>query len=64
MMTATVTATMTATLKEFLDDSPEPVNIFLQWGQPGDYAPGQVDAWMTLKNQYGDVWHPDPVKTL
>ncbi|MGJ3251152.1 MAG: ChuX/HutX family heme-like substrate-binding protein [Elainellaceae cyanobacterium] len=49
----------------FLDDSSQPaLSLFLQWGKPGDYAPGQVDAWTTLKNQYGDSWHPDPIETL
>ncbi|MGJ3246423.1 MAG: hypothetical protein ACFE0I_10155 [Elainellaceae cyanobacterium] len=61
-----MTATMTAMLKEFLEDcSSEPaLSLLLQWGKPEDCAPRQVDAWMMLKNQYGDSWHPDPVETL
>lgn len=41
-----MTATMNAMLKEFLEVcSSEPaLSLFLQWGKPGDYAPGHVDA--------------------
>lgn len=49
----------------FLDDHTEPaLSLFLQWGKPGEYAPGQVEAWQALKEQYGDVWQPAPVETL
>lgn len=45
----------------FLDDKQEPaLSVFLQWGKPGEYEPGQVEAWQTLKEQYGEVWQPAP----
>jgi putative heme iron utilization protein len=48
-----------------LDDTGEPaLSLFLQWGKPGEYAPGQVEAWHMLKEQYGEVWQPVPVETL
>lgn len=48
-----------------LDDSGEPsLSLFLQWGKPGEYADGQVEAWQALKAQYGEVWQPDPVTEL
>jgi putative heme iron utilization protein len=49
----------------FLDEQSEPaLSLFLQWGKPGEYAPGQVEAWHALKDQYGDVWQPAPVEAL
>jgi putative heme iron utilization protein len=46
----------------FLDDQQEPaLSLFLQWGKPGEYEPGQVEAWQTLQHQYGEVWQPEPV---
>ena len=46
----------------FLDDQQEPaLSLFLQWGKPGEYEPGQVEAWQTLQQQYGEVWQPEPV---
>lgn len=46
----------------FLDEKNEPaLSAFLQWGKPGEYAPGQVAAWQTLREQYGEVWEPQPV---
>ena len=49
----------------FLDDTGEPgLSLFLQWGKPGEYAPGQVEAWCRLKEQYGEVWQPLPVEAL
>lgn len=47
----------------FLDAKQEPaLSAFLQWGKPGEYAPGQVEAWQALKAQYGEVWEPVPVE--
>lgn len=49
----------------FLDEQAEPaLSLFLQWGKPGEYAPGQVEAWHTLKEHYGEVWQPVPVETV
>jgi len=49
----------------FLDDTGEPaLSFFLQWGKPGEYEPGQVDAWHSLKDQYGEFWQPEPVESL
>ncbi|MEH1868509.1 MAG: ChuX/HutX family heme-like substrate-binding protein [Nostoc sp.] len=43
----------------FLDDKHEPaLSLFLQWGKPGEYEPGQVEAWQTLLEKYGEVWQP------
>lgn len=48
-----------------LDETGESaMSLFLQWGKPGEYAPGQVEAWHQLKEQYGEVWQPAPVETL
>jgi putative heme iron utilization protein len=45
----------------FLDEKQEPaLSAFLQWGKPGEYEPGQVEAWQTLREQYGEVWQPAP----
>lgn len=47
----------------FLDEQTEPaLSLFLQWGKPGEYAPGQVEAWHALKQQYGEVWQPAPAE--
>ncbi|MEH1809973.1 ChuX/HutX family heme-like substrate-binding protein [Nostoc sp.] len=47
----------------FLDDKQEPaLSLFLQWGKPGEYEPGQVEAWETLKKKYGDIWEPLPAE--
>ncbi len=44
----------------FLNEQAEPgLSLFLQWGKPGEYAPGQVEAWQALKNQYGELWQPE-----
>jgi putative heme iron utilization protein len=49
----------------FLDNSSEPaLSLFLQWGKPGEYAAGQVEAWHALQEQYGEVWQPAPVDAL
>lgn len=49
----------------FLDESGESaLSLFLQWGKPGEYAEGQVEAWQALQEQYGTVWQPEPVTTL
>ena len=46
----------------FLDEKQEPaLSAFLQWGKPGEYAPGQVEAQQALRTQYGD-WQPAPVE--
>ncbi|MFN4843997.1 MAG: PhoH family protein, partial [Dolichospermum sp.] len=38
----------------FLDEKLEPaLSLFLQWGKPGEYEPGQVEAWQILKNVEG-----------
>jgi putative heme iron utilization protein len=41
-------------------DTPE-LSIFLQWGKPGEYAPGQVEAWQALQAKYGETWTPQPL---
>ncbi len=41
------------------DDKPA-LSAFLQWGKPGEYAPGQVQAWESLKAKYGDYWPVAP----
>lgn len=49
----------------FLDESGDPaLGLFLQWGKPGEYEPGQVESWATLKDQYGELWTPNPIETL
>ncbi len=49
----------------FLDDTQKPaLSLFLQWGKPGEYEPGQVEAWFALQKQYGEVWQPAPVSNL
>ncbi len=43
----------------FLDGNDKSVlSAFLQWGNPGEYANGQVEAWYALQEQYGRQWHP------
>ncbi len=49
----------------FLDEQEKPaLSLFLQWGKPGEYEPGQVEAWQALRDQYGEMWEPTPVTTL
>lgn len=49
----------------FVDEAGENAfSLFLQWGKPGEYAPGQVEAWEALRQQYGEDWQPEPVATL
>ncbi len=49
----------------FLDEQEKAaLSIFLQWGKPGEYEPGQVEAWQALKEQYGEVWQPAPVESV
>lgn len=49
----------------FLDELELPaLSLFLQWGKPGEYEPGQVEAWQALRDQYGEIWEPAPVETL
>ncbi len=44
----------------FLTAADQPaLSAFLQWGKPGEYAPGQVEAWEALKAKYGEQWHPE-----
>lgn len=40
------------------------LSAFLQWGKPGEYEPGQVEAWQSLQEKYGEVWQPAPVENL
>lgn len=48
-----------------LDKEQKPaLSIFLQWGKPGEYEPGQVAAWQALREQYGEVWEPTAVESL
>lgn len=35
------------------------LSIFLQWTKPGEYAPGQIEAWEALKLKYGESWSID-----
>ncbi|RCJ23855.1 heme utilization protein HuvX [Nostoc minutum NIES-26] len=47
----------------FLDEKQEPaLSLFLQWGKPGEYEPGQVEAWQALREKYGEVWEPLPAE--
>lgn len=47
----------------FLDDKQEPaLSLFLQWGKPGEYEAGQVEAWQFLREHYGDIWQPLPAE--
>jgi putative heme iron utilization protein len=49
----------------FLDEESEnALSLFLQWGKPGEYEPGQVETWQALRDRYGDTWEPAPVETL
>lgn len=49
----------------FVDEQGEAaLSLFLQWGKPGEYAPGQVEAWQALRQQYGDEWQPLPVEAI
>jgi putative heme iron utilization protein len=49
----------------FIDDEDAvAMSAFLQWGKPGEYEPGQVEAWEKLRAEYGEVWQPSPVETL
>ncbi|BDA67162.1 unknown protein [Rivularia sp. IAM M-261] len=46
----------------FLDEKQESaLSLFLQWGKPGEYEPGQVEAWQALRDEYGEVWETAPV---
>lgn len=49
----------------FLDKDEKPaLSLFLQWGKPGEYESGQVEAWQALREQYGEVWEPTAVESL
>ncbi len=39
------------------DELPE-LSIFVQWGKPGEYEPGQLEGWQSLKDKYGEIWTP------
>lgn len=46
----------------FLDEKEEnAMSLFLQWGKPGEYEPGKVEAWQQLREKYGEVWQPAPL---
>jgi len=48
-----------------LDKQNQPaLSLFLQWGKPGEYEPGQVEAWHSLREKYGEEWEPVPVESL
>lgn len=48
-----------------LDKQSQPaLSLFLQWGKPGEYEPGQVETWHSLREKYGEVWEPVPVESL
>ena len=34
------------------------LSLFLQWGKPGEYEPGQVAAFQQLREHYGAEWFP------
>ncbi|MTJ48465.1 heme utilization protein HuvX [Dolichospermum sp. UHCC 0259] len=45
----------------FVDAEEKPaLSLFLQWGKPGEYETGQVEAWHVLKEKYGEIWQPLP----
>lgn len=47
----------------FLDaDGENILSAFLQWGKPGEYEPGQVEAWQALQEKYGEAWIPAPAE--
>lgn len=49
----------------FLDEQDKSaLSLFLQWGKPGEYELGQVEAWQALREQYGEVWEPATVGEL
>jgi hypothetical protein len=49
----------------FLDENQQPaLSAFLQWGKPGEYEEGQVEAWLALKEQYGEMWEPAPLQDI
>jgi putative heme iron utilization protein len=49
----------------FLDEKEEPaLSLFLQWGKPGEYEPGQVENWLALREKYSEVWQPLPLESL
>lgn len=49
----------------FLDQQEKPaLSLFLQWGKPGEYEPGQVEAWHALREQFGEMWQPALLEAL
>ena len=49
----------------FLDAEEKPaLSLFLQWGKPGEYELGQVEAWQILKEKYGEILQPLALETL
>lgn len=37
-------------------DGKSALSAFLQWGKPGEYAEGKVEAWQALRQKYGEEW--------
>jgi putative heme iron utilization protein len=52
----------TYAIRFFADHEEPALSLFLQWGKPGEYEPGQVEAWQALQEQYGEVWQPVATK--
>ncbi len=49
----------------FLDEQEKSaLSLFLQWGKPGEYEPGQVEAWQALRDQYGEICEPAPFEAV
>ncbi|HEY9706439.1 MAG TPA: ChuX/HutX family heme-like substrate-binding protein [Allocoleopsis sp.] len=49
----------------FVDEKKEnALSLFLQWGKPGEYEEGVIDNWQKLKENYGEIWIPEPVESL
>ncbi|MBD1904286.1 heme utilization protein HuvX [Funiculus sociatus GB2-A5] len=49
----------------FLDEKEETaLSAFLQWGKPGEYESGQVEAWEALREKYGEIWEPAPLDAV
>ncbi len=42
------------------DEQKSLLSIFLQWGKPGEYAVGQIEAWEALQTKYGAIWQINP----
>ncbi len=35
---------------------------FFEFEKDNEYEPGQVEAWQSLKQQYGEIWQPLPME--